>query len=62
MDRRLPHPLEAEIADSRGRVGWVTLVAYLGEDRWQADYGEDRSAVVTAAEILSLSSQPVSPS
>jgi hypothetical protein len=54
MERRLPHPLEAEILDAEGQLARVTLLAYLGEDCWRATRDDGREFTVTASQIESL--------
>jgi hypothetical protein len=59
MERRLPHPLEAEVVDAEGQWARVTLQTYLGDDRWRASRDDGREVTVTASQILSLTCRSV---
>ena len=56
MENRLPQPIEAEVVDARGRWMCVTLVEYLGDDRWRAIRPDGDHALVKVADILTLAS------
>jgi hypothetical protein len=54
MERNLPHGLEAEIVDAGGSWVCVTLIAYLGDNRWRARRQGGTELVVEAEQIIAL--------
>ena len=54
MERTLPQPLHAEVRDANGCWAAVTLIAYAGQDRWQALDADGRPVTVEGKRILSL--------